>query len=251
MTTEAPAPLTEAQRARRRERAAAAIATALRETWPHWRRHLRTPDFDLAGWAGVDGLGDLAAEILVDGTMMKAITIKDGVATLEIEPATELLKAWVAGMRGIVDHHDAKNYVEMEFQDASVSMDVAHAGDGYTVTIQRRYRPTPHQLREQAEKRADMLDKRVETLETLLRRANLENETLRTDLEAAQAAPETRPVLPDALERLVSLMEAKRTTDPDGSVISAAYIRQSDICEALGWPSPIPADPRKRTTAED
>ncbi|MGW0550526.1 hypothetical protein [Streptomyces altiplanensis] len=140
--------LTEAQREKRRTQARDIIETRLRETWPAWRRPGRKPAFGLAADIALDSLGELAAEILVDGTMMRALTIKDGVATLELAEATEMVRIFAAGMRGCLDGHGASNYVEMEMVDGTT-------GDAYTVTVQRRSRPTPHQFRQQAEQARD------------------------------------------------------------------------------------------------
>lgn len=141
--------LTEAQRQHRRERARQAIETAIANA-PG--AETATPA-ELANHA-IDALGDLAAEILTDGTMMRALTIKDGVACLELEPATEILKIFVASMRGVLDGYGAENYVETEMSAPSVSMDLRHGPDprdSYTVTIQRRTGTTPHQFRLKAE----------------------------------------------------------------------------------------------------
>lgn len=149
--------LTEQQRYDRRLKAARAITKALRETHHEWH-HLNDGDWRLLGDIAMDALGDQAAEILTDGTMMRALTIKDGVATLELEPATEILKIFVASMRGVLDGYGAENYVETEMTAPSVSMDVRHGPDprdSYTATIQRRTNPTPHQFRQQAEKQRD------------------------------------------------------------------------------------------------
>ena len=146
------------QRERRRKQAHTAITNALAASWPDWRRTGRKPDFATAADHAMDALGDLAAEILVDGTMMRSLTLKDGVATLELEPATEILKVFVASMRGVLDGYGAENYVETEMSAPSVSMDLRHgpdARDSYTVTIQRRIGMTPHQFRVRAEAARD------------------------------------------------------------------------------------------------
>lgn len=135
---------TEAQREQRRSQARDLIENRLRETWPAWRRPARKPDFHFAAALAFDALGDLAAEILVDGTMMRSLTIKDGVATLELAEATEMVRIFAAGMRGCLDGHGASNYVEMEMTDGAT-------GDAYIVTVQRQQRPTPHEFRRQAE----------------------------------------------------------------------------------------------------
>ncbi|MCX5112187.1 hypothetical protein OOK13_40370 [Streptomyces sp. NBC_00378] len=140
--------LTEAQREERRTRARDTIERGLRDAADVW--HQTPPRLDWAADAALDALGDLAAEILVDGTMMRSLTIKDGVATLELAEATEMVRIFAAGMRGCLDGHDASNYVEMEMTDGET-------GQGYTVTVQRRKCPTPHQFRQQAEARAEQL----------------------------------------------------------------------------------------------
>ncbi|MGW1433103.1 hypothetical protein ACWD6K_31345 [Streptomyces sp. NPDC002431] len=151
-TTPAPASadLTEEQRQARRARARDLIEERLTETWPAWRRPGRKPNLPLAADIALDALGNLAAEILVDGTMMRSLTIKDGVATLELAEAIELVRIFAAGMRGVLDGHGATNYVEMEMTDGAT-------GEGFTVTIRRRERPTPHELRQQAEARVEEL----------------------------------------------------------------------------------------------
>lgn len=143
-----PADLTEEQRDARRTRARDLIEERLTDTWPAWRRPGRKPNLPLAADIALDALGDLAAEILVDGTMMRALTIRDGVATLELAEATEMVRIFAAGMRGALD--GATNYVEMEMTDGST-------GEGFTVTVRRRERPTPHELRQQAEARVERL----------------------------------------------------------------------------------------------
>ncbi|MGW1814103.1 hypothetical protein ACWCQM_11155 [Streptomyces sp. NPDC002125] len=142
--------LTDEQREERRTRTRDLIEQRLTETWPAWRRPGRKPNLTLAADIALDSLGELAAEILVDGTMVRALTIKDGVATLELDEATEMVRIFAAGMRGVLDGHGASNYVEMEMTDGAT-------GQGYTVTVQRRECPTPHQFRQQAEARADRL----------------------------------------------------------------------------------------------
>lgn len=152
MTTE----LTQEQRDRRAKQAHTAITNALTASWTEWRRTGRKPDFNTAADHAMDGLGDLAAEILTDGTMLRSLDIKDGVATLSLEPATEILKIFVASMRGVLDGYGAENYVETEMTAPSVSMDLRSGDnpmDSYTVTIQRRTRPTPHEFRRKAEGR--------------------------------------------------------------------------------------------------
>ncbi|KOG78736.1 MULTISPECIES: hypothetical protein [Streptomyces] len=158
-TSPTPADLTEEQRDARRTRARDLIEERLTDTWPAWRRPGRKPNLPLAADIALDALGDLAAEILVDGTMMRALTIRDGVATLELAEATEMVRIFAAGMRGALD--GATNYVEMEMTDGST-------GEGFTVTVRRRERPTPHELRQQAEARVERLTAELAVARQLL-----------------------------------------------------------------------------------
>ncbi|MFF8610838.1 hypothetical protein ACF06X_33570 [Streptomyces sp. NPDC015346] len=160
------AELTELQRAQRRQQARTAIETAI----------ANAPGAETASPAvladhALDALGDLAAEILVDGTMMRSLTIKDGIVTLELEEATEILKVYVAAMRGVLDGYGAENYVETEMTAPSVSMDLRDGSnpmDSYTVTIQRRTRPTPHEFRQRAEARLAAVLNECEAIEAEL-----------------------------------------------------------------------------------
>ncbi|MFJ4473300.1 hypothetical protein ACIP2X_38200 [Streptomyces sp. NPDC089424] len=157
--------LTQEQRDRRWTQAHTAIQNALAATWTDWRRTGRRPDFTKAAEHAMNGLGDLAAQILADGTMLKALTVKDGELCLDLEPATDLLKAFVAGMRGILHGYGAENYVETEMQAPAISMDLRDSDtpyDSYTVTIQRRERPTPHEFRQKAEARVAELERQLE-----------------------------------------------------------------------------------------
>ncbi|MFI2620451.1 hypothetical protein [Streptomyces sp. NPDC018584] len=142
------------QREARRKQAHTAIHDALAASWTEWRRTGRRPDFSKAAEHAMDGLGDLAAEILADQTMMRGLTIENGIVTLEAEPAREILLTLVASMRQMLDGYGAENYLETEISAPSVSLDLQDGQnpvDSYTVTIQRRRRPTPHEFRQQAE----------------------------------------------------------------------------------------------------
>ncbi|MFE7547039.1 hypothetical protein [Streptomyces gardneri] len=164
--------LTEAERTARLEQAHAAIARGLFESYAEWVTggRLRRPtfNFDLAADYAMDALGDQAAEILADGTLLRSLTTQDGVVSLELEPATDILKLFVASMRGVLDGYGAENYVETEMTAPSVSMDVRHGPDpmdSYTVTVQRRTGTTPHQFRVQAEERAEKAEAALERAE--------------------------------------------------------------------------------------
>lgn len=144
--------LTDAQRARRWKQARNAIAEAMYDTYGQQDTDRSQRIADLA----MDALADVAAEILTDGTMMRGLNIQDGVATLELEPAREILLTLVASMRTMLDSHGAQNYLETEVTAPSVALDLRdgqNPQDAYTVTIQRRQRPTPHEFRQLAERR--------------------------------------------------------------------------------------------------
>ncbi|MEV7681440.1 hypothetical protein AB0O64_23240 [Streptomyces sp. NPDC088341] len=149
--------LTQAERDRRITQAQRAIEDALAITWKHWRRPGRQPNFSRAALIAVDSLGDVAAEILADGTMLRSLTTEDGVLTLDLEASKDIVRIFVAAMHGMLDGYGAENYTETDVTvPATLSLDL-RAGDfpdqTYTVTIQRRNRPTAHDLRQAAEDR--------------------------------------------------------------------------------------------------
>lgn len=158
-----PEPLTQEQRDRRWAKAHTAIADAMYATYGQQDTDRSQRIADTA----MNALGDLAAEILADGTMLRGLTIKDGVATLETEPAREILLLFVASMRQMLDHHGAENYLETEITAPKVEADFQDGQnplDSYTVTIQRRYRPTPHEARQKAEARVTELEEQLARL---------------------------------------------------------------------------------------
>ncbi|MFF4246248.1 hypothetical protein ACFYY2_17520 [Streptomyces sp. NPDC001822] len=220
--------LTDEQREERRTRARDLIEARLTETWPAWRRPGRKPNLTLAADIALDSLGELAAEILVDGTMMRALTFRDGVATLELAEATEMVRIFAAGMRGVLDGNGASNYVEMEMTDGAT-------GQGYTVTVQRRECPTPHQFRQQAEARAEQLAAELEDTRDALAVA-------RQVLGTTTRQPETEadPVEPDhpAAHAL-----ATHIADHPVSTIQAA-------CRYLGWRLDFQVSPVRQPETE-
>ena len=207
MTTE----LTEEQRAARRTKAARAITEALRATHHEWH-HLNPGDFRLMADIAMDALGDTAAEILSDGTMLKALTVKDGQVCLELQPANEMLKIWVAAMRGVLHGNGAENYVETEMRAPAISMDLRDKDtpyDSYTVTVQRREGTTPHEFRQRAEKRVAELEAELEqaradlqqsqtAFQGLARRVGMSIEPVQDQCQAEYGGPGyTRCELPD------------------------------------------------------
>jgi hypothetical protein len=101
---------------------------------------------------------DQAAEELVAACGIKSLTTEDGQIVLELAPARELVLVWCAAVRTMLDEHEAVNYTESEITMPLVSMDLQdgqHGADAYTLTLQRRCRPTPHALRQKAERERD------------------------------------------------------------------------------------------------
>lgn len=100
-----------------------------------------------------------SAEGIANQTLLKGLSVVDGQVQLEIEPARELLLVLVASMREMLDDAGAENYLttEVTFPPA-VHLDLQdgqHPDDSYTVTVQRRHRPTAHDLRRRVEAERD------------------------------------------------------------------------------------------------
>jgi len=111
-------------------------------------------------------LEEKAAAFVDATTMFRGLTIRDGQAHLEIEPAREMILIWCASVRAMLDEHLAQNYTETELEMPanSVSLDIQdgqNPTDSYTLTLQRRYGKTPHQLRMEAERERDELRERL------------------------------------------------------------------------------------------
>ncbi|MEU1824222.1 hypothetical protein ABZ502_17565 [Streptomyces abikoensis] len=91
-------------------------------------------------------------------TGLRAADFRNG-AHMELEPAREMLAAFVAAARTMLG--DAPNYMEtpVEFPSAKVEMDVkvAESAEMYTLVVQRHASGalTPHQARERAEAQRD------------------------------------------------------------------------------------------------
>ncbi|WP_416520070.1 hypothetical protein [Streptomyces achromogenes] len=152
--------LTPAQRERRWKQARDTIAAAMYDTYGQQDKDRSQRIADTA----MNALGDLAAEILADGTLFNGLSIENGVVTLETEPAREILLTLVASMRTMLDEYGAENYLETEItapREPKVELDLQdgqNPQDSYTVTIQRRRRPTPHEFRQRAEARVAELE---------------------------------------------------------------------------------------------
>ena len=108
---------------------------------------------------------DRMAATFVDETRLKSMDFRNG-ATMDIEPAREIVMAWVAAARALLG--DAPNYCETEVDygradPPGTEMDVKLAGEfeHYVFRIQRRGKLTPHQARQAAEARAEAAEAKL------------------------------------------------------------------------------------------
>lgn len=89
----------------------------------------------------------------LDETGIRAMDFRNGMQ-MEMEPARELLAAWVAAARTMLG--DAPNYTETK---VSMDVKVAESPEMYTLVVQR-HAPgalTPHEARQKAEARTEQL----------------------------------------------------------------------------------------------
>lgn len=124
----------------------------------------------------LDRRAQVDAEALVDQTLMRELSVKDGVVGLDLVPPRELAAMWVHCARGMLG--DAPNYTETPVEMPSVSMEVGLAGEveRYALIVQRVGKLTPHEARRQAEAERDRLRSRLEAAEHVMRRALAEVE---------------------------------------------------------------------------
>lgn len=99
---------------------------------------------------------DRMAERFVEEARIRSLEIRNGSVNLDMEPARELVAAWVGAARTMLG--DAPNYTETVVaiptdDDPTVSMEVKLAGEfeRYAFTLQRVGKLTPHQARMRAE----------------------------------------------------------------------------------------------------
>ncbi|MCZ4649505.1 hypothetical protein O4106_22030 [Rhodococcus pyridinivorans] len=119
-------------------------------------------DAILAHFGGEEGFVARA----VDGFGIKSITAEDGHIDMKMvannEDAERIMLATSEAMGMMLETHDAPNYVEF---------DVAKRGRSkYTVTVRKSVKPTPHQLRQKAEERADKAEATLGRVRDLLDR---------------------------------------------------------------------------------
>lgn len=107
---------------------------------------------------------------LVDQTLIRELSVKDGGINLDLIPPHEIALLFVHAAKGMLG--DAPNYSEtpVAFPREAVSMEVKAAGeyDSYVLTVQRKGKLTPHEARQAAEKRAERAETEAVRLRTEL-----------------------------------------------------------------------------------
>lgn len=119
-----------------------------------------TPLDDSSGTIGAvqaavdDGVRDVIAGVLVDQTMLRGMSVGEGIAELELGPARQLVIAWVHAAREMLG--EAPNYSETRIDFPAVSQEIGAAGEErYVFTVQRAGKVTPHGARQAAEAARD------------------------------------------------------------------------------------------------
>lgn len=161
---------------------------------------------------------DEAAQALVDQTRMKGMSVQDGAATLELEPAHELVVAWVAAARTMLG--DAPNYSEtrIDFPTAKAEMEVKLAGEyeRFVFTLQRAGKVTPHEARKLAESERDEARQELATTREKLHHLDLIMGEVRELAEVDGEATDELVVhtlqerLSDASKKLLALEHPER-----------------------------------------
>lgn len=80
----------------------------------------------------------------------------DGEFIVDLTARREILHAIADSLCGHLDEYSAENYVEVEVTRP-------RTGQAFTMTIRRRERPTPHELRRQSEAKLASVVEAVET----------------------------------------------------------------------------------------
>jgi hypothetical protein len=92
---------------------------------------------------------------LLDDCRIRALDFRNG-AHMDLEPAREIVAAWVAAARTILG--DATNYTETPVE---MEVGVAESPERFVFILQRAGKLTPHQARLQAEQRARHAETRL------------------------------------------------------------------------------------------
>jgi len=120
----------------------------------------------------------------VDEMQIHSFDVKDGVMNLKMtsggEESEAVLLAMSDAMGELLDKHDATNYVEFDLHK--------RGRPAYSVCVRRFHKPTPHDLRVQAEARVKELEATVSLVESV--KTALEWEMQNSEEGARQAAEE-------------------------------------------------------------
>ena len=110
----------------------------------------------------LDGRGEEARERWIardlEKTGLRSMDFRNGMS-MEIEPAREMVAAWVGAARAMLG--DAPNYSETLVE---MVVKVAEAPERYAFVLQRVGQMTPHEARQQAEAQVKRLTERVSEL---------------------------------------------------------------------------------------
>lgn len=108
---------------------------------------------------------DRMAATFVDETRLKSMDFRNG-ASMDVQPAREIVAAWVAAARAMLG--DAPNYSETEIDFGradppgfEMEVKLADELDRYVFRVQRRGKLTPHQARKAAEERAERAETKL------------------------------------------------------------------------------------------
>lgn len=148
---------------------------------------------------------DRMAATFVDETRLKSMDFRNG-ASMDVEPAREIVAAWVAAARAMLG--DAPNYSETEIDfgladPPGYEMEVKLAGevDRYVFRVQRRGKLTPHQARKLAEERAEAAEGKLAGIAALCR-------------DAASSAPRTVVVPVVEAGRVLAIIVSEGEAQP-------------------------------------
>ncbi|MBY8341840.1 hypothetical protein JYK17_17570 [Streptomyces sp. KC 17012] len=119
----------------------------------------------------------------LDETGLRSMDFRNG-ATMELEPARELVAYWVGAARAMLG--DAENYSETP---VSMEVKVAEDPERFAFTLQRVGKITPHEARQQAEQRAEQAEAAIESVRGLATRLEeFAENALKTDDRQLYAA---------------------------------------------------------------
>lgn len=144
------------------------LAEAFAKTATTNRRRLGPFRWDLADTAlevfDQDAQNKLVADMM-ERTRIRSMEIRGGGFDMDIDSAHEITAAFVAAARTMLG--DAPNYSETPIKH---EVKVAESPESYiyVLTVQRAEKPTPHQMRQRAEKERDEVREALARVEGVL-----------------------------------------------------------------------------------